>query len=238
MLVYVKDQARDEWNSKPAVLSMGLAGILGGHYYSAPGPWKVVVQMADGKEHIPYGVVPGMCVAIVHDGMDYPSLKGVPVRIGLGDVPGCTANLESFPLGKRDLFRRPVSERYDAVIGGKVSAEPEDMGEIIDRAGLAGKRVAVALAAPPDVLGHILVGLGAVRTSVTVFDSLSLPVVTALYSTCPTVVHLGQCTRGYLHSYAMYHTEVEGRRLVERVPGERYTPARIEELARIMEHWK
>jgi hypothetical protein len=238
MLAYVKDFVRDEWNSKQAILSMGIAGHLGGHYYSVPGPWRVVTHLADGRDFTPRGVSPGMCVAIVHDSMEYPGLKRMPVRIGLGDIPGCTENLASFPLAAGDMVRRPVSERYDAVIGGRVDGTLDDIGDIVDRAGLVGKRVAIAVAASPDAVGQISAQLGARLNGVDVIDNPDLPVMTALYSTCPTVVHLGHCARDYLHAYAMYHTEVEGRKLVERVPGERYTPSRIEELVRLLAQWK
>jgi hypothetical protein len=71
---------------------------------------------------------------------------------------------------------------------------------------------------------------------VTVIENPQLPILSVLYRSCPTVVHLGHCRRGYLHSLAMYHATVPGRTLVERVPGlEKFEPAAIDDLIQFLD---
>ena len=154
------------------------------------------------------------------------------LRIGLGNIPGCTVNLPGYPLRPEDMCRMPISVRYDAVVGGKCPTGA-DWKDALSRAGLEGMRVAVAITGTSgysDGIANELSGCNEVDT----IRFPGLPVLSALYRTCPTIVHLGDCRRGYLHSMAMYHTAVEGRRLVERVPGERYTPPSVDDLIQIL----
>ena len=227
MFRFVKD-IMPEWDSKLDMLSLGIAGALGGAYW-VPGTRGVgcVVQAADG-----YCMVPDECpvrCAIFHDALDYPEKKTALFRIGLGDVPGCTCNLTSYPLRASDMHRMPPSAVFDAVVGGRIR---ESMEDTLERAGLKGKKVAVATRGSAELAGAVAALLRD-SNDVTVISEPSLPGVAALYRTCPTVVHLGDCSRGYLHSLAMYHTGEPGRRLVERVQSGGFRVATMDELIQI-----
>ena len=219
---FLKDPARDEWNSKQDRLSLAVSAVTGDGYWEPGGNPGVYVQYADGFGTVPAGAV---CrAAIVHDGMEYPEAARCMFRIGLGPVPGCTVNLDSYPLGPEDRVRRGISGRFDAVVGGRYPGDGLD--DTLERAAVSGMRVAVAVTG--NVAEEIARKLSA-GNEVTVFGNPDIPLVTALYSTCGTVVHLGDCRRGYLHSYAMYHAGVPGRRLVERAGGVKFAPATMEE---------
>lgn len=226
MRYFVKD-SRQEWDSKLDILSMAIAGRLGGEYWTAASRGGVVAQAADGKCDIPAGCDVG-CI-VVHDSLDYPEKSRAMFRIGLGDVPGCSRNLASYPLRGCDRHRLPVSVRFDAVVGGDCE---EGVEETLERAGLSGKRIAVATM--NGRLSGRVAGILGKDNEVTEIWCPQLPVVSALYRTCGTVVHLGHCRRGYLHSMAMYHAGVDGRKLVERVPDEKFVPATVDEMIQII----
>ena len=234
-MLFVKDICRGEWESKQDLISMAVAGRLGGAYAEnrVPPGETLVAQCVDGRCQAPAGCSPA--AVIVHDAVECPSARGIPCRIGLSPgIPGCAEVLDGFPLRECDTVRRPASSEFDAVVGGRLPREARGgLGETLAIAGLDGARVVVAM---PDCRDSALEAarLLAGRCTVTVIDSPSLPVLSALYGTCPTVVHLGDCRRGYLHSLAMYHTSVPGRRLVERVPGERYVPPTMDALVEIL----
>ena len=226
MRYFVKDK-RPEWDSKLDILSLAVAGTLGGEYWTKGVTGGAVAQAADGKCEVPAGC--NVSCLIVHDPLDYPVKSRVLFRIGLGEVPGCSANLSSYPLRRRDMYRLPLSRHFDAVVGGECA---EGYEEALARAGLSGKRVAVAIAGS-ELSGKVAEILK-LDNEVSLVDTPQLPVVSALYRTCGTVVHLGHCRRGYLHSLAMYHAGVEGRKLVERVPGEKFVPATVEQMIQIL----
>ena len=226
MRYFVKD-GRQEWDSKLDILSMAIAGKLGGEYWTAASCGGVVAQAADGKCEIPPGCDVGCLV--VHDSLEYPAKSRVMFRIGLGEVPGCSVNLSSYPLRRCDMHRLPVSARFDAVVGGDCE---EGVEETLGRAGMSGKRIAVATM--NSALSGKVVDILGKDNDVTEVWCPQLPVVSALYRTCGTVVHLGHCRRGYLHALAMYHAGVEDRNLVERVPGEKFVPATVDEMIQII----
>lgn len=229
MRCFVKDQ-RPEWDSKLDMLSMAVAGSAGGEYWVSGSTLGCLVQAADGACNIPQGA--NVTCAVIHDNIDYAIKERHILRIGLGNIPGCTVNLPGYPLRPEDMCRMPISVRYDAVVGGKCPTGA-DWKDALSRAGLEGMRVAVAITGTSgysDGIANELSGCNEVDT----IRFPGLPVLSALYRTCPTIVHLGDCRRGYLHSMAMYHTAVEGRRLVERVPGERYTPPSVDDLIQIL----
>lgn len=229
MRCFVRD-TRPEWDSKLDMLSMAVAGRSGGEYWVPGSTLGCLVQAADGICDIPRGA--NVTCAVIHDGMDYAIKERRILRIGLGNIPGCTVNLPGYPLRPEDMCRMPVSVRYDAVVGGRCPSAAY-WKDAIEAAALEGKRVAVAVPGNPGVSLDIAKALSA-NNEVEVIQFPGLPVLSALYRTCRTIVHLGHCSRGYLHSMAMYHTAVEGRRLVERIPGERYTPPSVDDLIQIL----
>lgn len=221
-----------EWDSKRDMLSMAVAGIMGGEYWYPGAAGRTVVQSADGKCDVPSGCTPS--VLIRHDPLDCGTVRGPVLRIGLGDIPGCSVNLRSYPLRKKDLHRLPLSAAFDAVVGGRCP-DAESCEEAIERASLTGLRVAVAIPGNPGIAREAAGILERSKNSATVIDDPSLPIISVLYRSCVTVVHLGDCMRGYLHSLAMYHASAPGRRLVERVPGlPGFEPAGIGELVRAL----
>ena len=221
-----------EWDSKLNILSMAVAGRIGGEYWRPGVTGGVVVQVADGMCDVPPGCTP--FAAIMHDPVPCAYAPKPILRIGLGDVPGCTINLSSYPLREKDMHRLPVSVKFDAVVGGSCPSVGE-CEDAIERAGLSGSRVAVAIPGNPGVAAEVAASLEAGGNEVTLVDDPRLPVLSVLYRTCPTVVHLGHCRRGYLHSLAMYHASVPGRRLVERVAGqERFEVATVADLTRFL----
>jgi hypothetical protein len=225
-------QAWPEWDSKLNMLSMAVAGTAGGTYWFPGASGRAVVQAADGICEVPPGCVP--YAAIVHDGMEYRVSPRPILRIGLGEVPGCTANLSSYPLREKDMHRLPESAAFDAVVGGRCP-DAGSCEEAVVRAGLSGMRVAVATTGSPGISGRISGMLRDAGNEVAVVEAPQLPTVSALYRTCRTVVHLGDCRRGYLHSLAMYHAGVPGRTLVERVAGlDRFVPAGMAELIQFL----
>lgn len=221
-----------EWDSKRNILSMAVSGIIGGEYWTPYVTGGAVVQAADGECDMPAGCIP--FAAIYHDALEYSICPKPLLRIGLGEVPGCTVNLRSYPLRRKDLHRLPVSARFDAVFGGK-AADFASCEEAIERAGVRGRRVAVAIPGNPAVAEEVSNRLRAEGNDVTLLEDPQLPILSVLYRSCPTVVHLGHCRRGYLHSLAMYHASAEGRTLVERVPGlDRFEPAGVDELIQFL----
>lgn len=228
MYRFVKDTRR-EWDSKLDRLSMGIAGRLGGEYW-VPGQKGVpcLVQGADGRCAVPAGCP--VSVAVFHDGLEYEVKKNAPFRVGLGDIPGCHVNLAGYPLYGSDLCRVGPSVQYDAVVGGACG---DGWEAALEDASLDGKRVAVAFAGDDGIREGIVAALSG-RNEVDVIDGPVLPVVAALYRTCGTVVHLGHCRRGYLHSLAVYHAGVSGRKLVEGVPGEKFVPPSLDEMIKIL----
>ena len=225
MLYFVKDCARQEWESKMDMLSMYVSGRLGGEYWRPGNIGRTVVHAADGECVVPLGCTPA--VAIIHDPLDYIIAPRPLVRIGLGEIPGCTVNLASYPLRDCDMHRLPVSAEFDAVIGGKLG-DQEGCLEALERAGRHGKRVAVAVDGDSGQIDGMLSG----DNELFGVDSRgSLMTVSVLYRSCPTVVHLGDCRRGYLHSLAMYHATADGRRLIEKIPDlPPFVPAKADEL--------
>lgn len=229
MRCFVRD-TRPEWDSKLDIISMAVAGRVGGEYWFPGSTLGCLVQAADGKCVVPPGA--NVTCAVIHDGLEYAIKERRILRVGLGDIPGCTVNLTGYPLRPEDMCRMPASARYDAVVGGRCPAGA-DWKEALAEAGLEGKRVAVAIPGNTGISEAVAGELSA-DNEVELLPSPGLPVLSALYRTCPTVVHLGDCRRGYLHSMAMYHTGVGGRRLVERVPGERYDPPSVDDLIQIL----
>lgn len=231
MRYFVKD-FREEWDSKLNILSMAVAGRIGGEYWQPGVTAGSVVQAADGKCDVPSGCMP--FAAIYHDSLEY-SLTPKPIlRIGLGDIPGCTVKLNSYPLRKKDLHRLPISAKYDAAFGGKAE-DYASCEEAIERANVKGLRVAVAIPENASVAEKVSNRLKEAGNDVTVIENPRLPILSVLYRSCPTVVHLGHCRRGYLHSLAMYHATAPGRILVERVPGLlKFVPAGIDDLIQFL----
>lgn len=231
MRYFVKD-FREEWDSKLNILSMAVAGRIGGEYWQPGVTTGSVVQAADGKCAIPSGCMP--FAAIYHDSLEYSITPKPILRIGLGDIPGCTVKLNSYPLRKKDLHRLPISAKYDAVFGGKAE-DYASCEEAIERANVKGLRVAVAIPGNPWLAEKVSNRLKEEGNDVTVIENPQLPILSVLYRSCSSVVHLGHCRRGYLHSLAMYHATVPGRTLVERVPGlEKFEPAVIDDLIQFL----
>jgi len=191
---------RPEWDSKQDMLSMGIAGYLYGEYYSEGADGRLVVQCADG---VAKGVPnrPAM-FAVIHDDREYAVTAFRKIRLGV-DFP-------SYPLRERDLVRREPTGEFDVVIGGNC----DEWGDTLKNAGIDGKRVAVAVPSYRNAT-RIIEEIGN-RCDAVRITGADLPVTAALYSVCPTVIHLGHCRKGYLHSMAMYHAGVPGRTLVER----------------------
>ena len=223
-----------EWDSKRDILAMAVAGKTGGEYWTPYSNGGAVVQAADGECEVPSGCLPSVC--IYHDALEYDIVPRPLFRIGLGeDIPGCNVNLRSYPLRECDRYRLPASAKFDAVVGGQCGYF-ESCEEAIERAGLRGRRVAVAIPGNPAVAEEVSNRLREDGNEVTVVEGPQLPVISVLYRSCPAVVHLGHCRRGYLHSLAMYHASVPGRTLVERVPGlEKFEPAGIGELIQFLD---
>lgn len=215
----MRDRTRPEWDSKTAMVALYCAAALPGTCYWEPGlSGRGAMQCADGKVLVP--PVSPVTLAIVHDGMDYPEARGILRVIRLDGGPG-RRSLASFPLSPRDRLKQPRSNRFDAAVGG---ARPGDSWEdAVDALGPC--RVAVAIPGDPVRAGEICGHLKGRGCEVTKFTTPDIPLASALYRTCPTVVHLGDCRRGYLHSLAMLHAD----RLVEGHPGERFTPATLED---------
>lgn len=231
MRYFVKD-FREEWDSKLNILSMAVAGRIGGEYWQPGVTAGSVVQAADGKCAIPSGCMP--FAAIYHDSHEYSITPKPILRIGLGDIPGCTVKLNSYPLRKKDLHRLPISAKYDAVFGGKAE-DYASCEEAIERANVNGLRVAVAIPENASVAEKVSNRLEENGNEVTIIADPQLPILSVLYRSCPTVVHLGHCRRGYLHSLAMYHATAPGRILVERVPGLlKFVPAGIDDLIQFL----
>lgn len=230
---YFVIQFKQEWDSKKNMLSMAVAGRIGGEYWCPGSPGGAVVQAADGACEMPAGCIP--YVAIIHDSLEYKINPSPILKIGLGDVPGCTVNLRSYPLRKKDMFRLPLSARFDAVVGGKA----EDFAgceEAIERSGLRGRKVAVAITESTWVASKVADCLKDAGNDVTVLDDPPLPIVSVLYRSCAHVVHLGHCRKGYLHSLAMYHATVPGRTLTEKYPGlPKFEVATMDELIQFLD---
>ena len=199
-LLFIKDRVRPEWDSKQDMLSMGIAGYLGGEYYEDGADGRLVVQCADGV--VKAIVNRPAAFAVIHDDLQYVSAAFRTIRIGV-DFP-------SYPLRERDLVRREPTGEFDAVIGGNC----DEWGDVLEHAGLDGKRVAVAVPSFRNA-SRIIEEIGK-RCEAVRIAGADLPATAALYTVCPTVVHLGHCRKGYLHTMAMYHAGVPGRTLVER----------------------
>ena len=215
----MRDRARAEWDSKLDMVAMMYAAAVPGTCYWERGmSGKGAMQCADGKVLAP--PVSPVTLAIVHDGMDYPEAKGVVRVIRLDGGPG-RRSLASFPLSPRDRLRQPRSRRFDAVVGG---ARPGDSWEdAVDSLGTC--RVAVAIPGDPGRANAVCSHLESRGCEVTKFVSPDIPLASALYRTCPAVVHLGDCRRGYLHALAMLHAD----RLIEGHPGDSFVPATLED---------
>jgi hypothetical protein len=134
------------------------------------------------------------------------------------------------------MCRLPISVEFDAVIGGKIpEGAEESVLDALKRANLSGARVAIAVTGQMDgtqVMSYLLAAAGSAR--VEILEKPELPEITALYRTCSKVIHLGDCERGYLHSMAMFHAGIEGRTLVERVPGKHFEPSTMADLIQIL----
>lgn len=231
MRYFVKD-FREEWDSKLNILSMAVAGRIGGEYWQPGVTAGSVVQAADGKCAIPSGCMP--FAAIYHDSLEYSITPKPILRIGLGDIPGCTVNLRSYPLRHKDFHRLPVSAVFDTVVGGQCT-DIDSCEETIERVKFKLGRVAVAIPGNPWLAEKVSNRLKEAGNDVTVIENPQLPILSVLYRSCPTVVHLGHCRRGYLHSLAMYHATAPGRILVERVPGLlKFVPAGIDDLIQFL----
>ncbi len=221
-----------EWDSKRNILAMAVAGKIGGEYWYPGVTSGAVVQAADGTCDVPAGCIP--FAAIYHDSLEYNIIPRPLLRIGLGDIPGCTVKLNSYPLREKDLHRLPVSAKYDAVFGGKAE-DYASCEEATERANVKGRRVAVAIPENPSVAEKVSNRLKENGNEVAIIADPQLPILSVLYRSCPTVVHLGHCRRGYLHSLAMYHATAPGRTLVERVPGLlKFVPASIDDLIQFL----
>lgn len=218
-LLFIKDSSRPEWDSKQDMLSMGIAGYLGGEYYSEGVAGRLVVQCADGVVK----TVPNRpaVFAVMHDGLQYGRAAFRTIRIG-EDFP-------SYPLREQDMFRREPTGEFDAVIGGACG----EWGDTLERAPLDGKRVAVAV---PSYIAatRIIAEIGG-RCEAVRIAGADLPVTAALYTACGTVVHLGHCRKGYLHAMAAYHAGAAGRTLVERVPSGGFAIGKMEDFAKMFE---
>ena len=232
MPCFVKS-VRNEWDSKLDMLSMAVSAEIGGEYWRPGTTAPLVAQAADGMLDVPSGVMP-MCV-IYHDALDYPE-TGAVMSVAICPREGVRFVLASYPLRAEDMCRLPVSVEFDAVIGGKVPAGSEVSVEgALTRASLGGKRVAIAVTGAMDGDGvKSMLERISPPASVEVLSSPELPVTAALYRTCATVVHLGDCSRGYLHSMAEFHAGVDGRTLVERVPGPKFVPSTLPDLMQIL----
>lgn len=226
---YAKDPYRNEWDSKLDRLSLAVASRFGGEYWTSGKRGSCMVHAIEGTIHVPAGCIPS--IIIFHDDMNYPRYS-LAKRIGIGNVSGCQYTLDAYPLGVSDMCRRPASMDYDVVVGGRLT---EDPANTLASANLGNLRIAVAVTGDNAIRTSMVEQLLKVAAKVDVFDGVALPTISAFYRTCPTVVHLGDCRRGYLHSLAMYHTSMPGRRLVERIPGEHFNPPTMEEFLHFFE---